>query len=160
MNKILISAAISAALWGHTLSAQAVEGEVKNSDGNLLSNVILKIRELGIETKTDANGKFSLDLEPGQYTFDVKGGSRAHFLQEINITESNNNQKILITLEDEPTHKIVVRANPLEHTSLDMATPTILMEGEELMLKRAGTLGEILMNEPGVSMSSFGPGAS
>jgi iron complex outermembrane receptor protein len=160
MNKVLISAAIAAALCGHTLCAQIVEGEVKDSDGYLLSNVVLKVKGFDIETKTNANGQFTLDLQPGQYTLDVKGGSKAHFLQEINISKTNINQQVLITLQDEPVHKLVIRAHPLEHTSLDMATPTILMGGEELMLKRAGTLGEILMNEPGISMSSFGPAAA
>ncbi|MCW8876403.1 MAG: TonB-dependent receptor [Kangiellaceae bacterium] len=157
MKKVLISAAISAALWGNPVSAQIVEGEVKGADGNVLSKVVLKVKGHGIQTTTDENGMFKLDLEPGRYVLDVKGGSDAHFHQEIVVSEAKSGQKLTITLQDEPGHKLIIRANPLDHTALNMATPTILMSGEELMLKRSSTLGEILQFEPGLSMSSFGP---
>ena len=160
MKKVLISAAISAALWGNAVSAQIVEGEVKGSDGNLLSKVLLKVKGQNIETTTDENGVFKLDLEPGRYILDVKGGNDAHFHQEIVVSAANAGKKLLITLQEEADHKLIVRANPLDHTALNMATPTILMSGEELMLKRASTLGEILQFEPGLSMSSFGPAVS
>ena len=160
MKKVLISAAISAALWGNVASAQVVEGEVKGSDGKALPKVLLKVKGHEIETRTDENGMFTLDLEPGRYILDVKGGNDAHFHQEIIVTAENAGKKMTITLQEEAGHKLIIRANPLDHTTLNMATPTILMSGDELMLKRSSTLGEILQLKPGLSMSSFGPGAS
>ncbi|MCW9018147.1 MAG: carboxypeptidase regulatory-like domain-containing protein, partial [Kangiellaceae bacterium] len=94
MKKVLISAAISAALWGNPVSAQIVEGEVKGADGNVLSKVVLKVKGHGIQTTTDENGMFKLDLEPGRYVLDVKGGSDAHFHQEIVVSEAKSGQKL------------------------------------------------------------------
>ncbi len=156
MKKVLISAAISAALWGNCVSAQVVEGEAKKADGTNLANALIKVRGSNIETRTDANGNFVLDLEPGTYTLDVKGGPKAHFHQKI-VVSSDAQQKVVLTLESEAEHKLVIYANPLEHTSLDMATPITIISGDELVLSKAGTLGEILEQEPGLSMSSFGP---
>jgi len=76
-----------------------------------------------------------------------------------NMSDDEQNP-LIISLKEEPGHKIVINAHPLEHTALDMATPTILLSGEELISKRAGTLGEILRLEPGMNMSSFGPAVS
>ena len=146
---------MSAALWTNCVSAKIIQGQVLSADGDQMSQIVLKVRGTSIQTTTDQQGKFQLDLAPGNYTLDVEGGSQAHFHQDIEV-KAQGSEQVLISLQSEAEHKLVIRANPLEHTALDMATPTILMSGEELIMKRAGTLGEILQFEPGLSMSSFG----
>ena len=159
MKKILLASAIGCAIGAGNLSAKVVEGKVENYEGEPLTYVVVKVRGTDVETRTDEHGKFSVDLPIGVHTVDIEGGSQAHFHQNISVTESAQ-EPFLITLETEAEHKMVVRANPLEHTSLDMATPTIILAGDELTLKRAGTLGDILQFEPGMSVSSFGPAVS
>lgn len=51
----------------------------------------------------------------------------------------------------------VITANPLGG---DSAAPTTVLQGDELTLEQKGSLGETLKNQPGVSSSWFGPGAS
>ena len=159
MKKSVICAAVFAAIWGSAVSGKVIRGKVSNVEGAPLANAVLKVRGSQIEVKTDEKGQFQLDLAVGKYTLDVEAGNQAHFHQEIEVIEEQQ-KPLLISLQIEPEHKIVVRANPLEHTSLDMATPTVILAGEELVMKRAGTLGEILQFEPGLSMSSFGPAVS
>jgi iron complex outermembrane receptor protein len=53
---------------------------------------------------------------------------------------------------------IAVTGNPLGST--EVATPTTVLGGDALVLRRAGTLGETLNGLPGVSSSYFGPNAS
>ncbi|TQV80283.1 TonB-dependent receptor [Aliikangiella coralliicola] len=159
MKKSVICAAVCAAIWGSGVSAKVIRGEVSNASGEPLANAVLEVRGSQIKVKTDDNGQFQIDLDVGRYTLDVKAGNQAHFHQEIEVVDGQQ-APILISLQSEPEHKIVVRANPLEHTSLDMATPTVILAGEELVMKRAGTLGEILQFEPGLSVSSFGPAVS
>ncbi|WP_263144874.1 TonB-dependent receptor [Pseudomonas sp. RIT-PI-AD] len=53
---------------------------------------------------------------------------------------------------------VVVTANPLGERSL--AAPTTLLEGDDLSLRQASSLGETLNGLPGVSSSYFGPLAS
>ncbi len=156
IKKIAMITALNSVLWVNSVCAQTVNGQVKSADGRALSQIVLKVRDTDLSTRTDKLGNFSLDIAPGKYTLDIKGGGFDHFHQEIEVIESQSSD-LLITLEEEAGHKLVIRANPLEHTILDMATPAILLGGEELVMKRAGTLGEILQFEPGLSMSSFGP---
>ncbi|MBM3116172.1 TonB-dependent receptor [Jeongeupia naejangsanensis] len=53
---------------------------------------------------------------------------------------------------------LVVTANPLG--SGDLAVPVTQLAGDALLLRDAGTLGEVLTGLPGVASTSFGPGAS
>jgi len=52
----------------------------------------------------------------------------------------------------------VITGNPLGNTQL--ASPTTVLEGDDLTLHQQGSLGETLNKQPGVSSSYFGPGAS
>lgn len=54
---------------------------------------------------------------------------------------------------------LIVTADPLGNRAPDeLANPTLVLSGEELERRRAGTIGEVLSNELGVSSSDFGPG--
>lgn len=56
--------------------------------------------------------------------------------------------------------EIVVTANRSDQTLFQQVQPASVLKDEELQLKLQPTLGETLNNEPGVSSTSFGPGAS
>lgn len=53
-----------------------------------------------------------------------------------------------------------VSASPLGTSRDEMGTPVSVLADEELVSKRAATLGETLEGEPGISASHFGAGAS
>ncbi len=53
---------------------------------------------------------------------------------------------------------VIITANPLGNES--PATPSSVLEGDELTLRQKGSLGETLNGLPGVSSTYFGPGAS
>jgi iron complex outermembrane recepter protein len=69
------------------------------------------------------------------------------------------------TPPEEPGHHltdletIYVRALPLQRSALESAQPIEVLAGQALDDRRGMTLGETLMNQPGVHSSSFGPGA-
>eukprot|EP01034_Spumella_vulgaris_P019348 gene19348-24733_t len=52
----------------------------------------------------------------------------------------------------------IITGNPLG--SQQLASPTTVLEGDDLTLQQKGSLGETLNKQPGVSSSYFGPGAS
>ena len=56
------------------------------------------------------------------------------------------------------TPAVVITGNPLGNTP--GAAPTSVLAGEELVLRRGGSLGETLDGLPGVSATAFGPNAS
>ncbi|MBV1908193.1 MAG: TonB-dependent receptor [Kangiellaceae bacterium] len=163
MKRYLPLAAVAGMTFSSALSAKTINLEIHNTARSPLSNVTIKVRGTTIESVTDANGRVILDLGIGQHTIDVEANEQTHFHHQIDITEQGDysaTSPILISLISEPEHKLVINANPLEHTALDMATPIILIAGDELISKKAGTLGEILQLEPGLSVSSFGPAVS
>ena len=61
-----------------------------------------------------------------------------------------------VTILDE----VVVTANRFDQTLFQQVQPASILQGKALQLKLQPTLGETLANEPGVSSTSFGPGAS
>ncbi len=54
--------------------------------------------------------------------------------------------------------QVVITGNPLGRG--DVATPSSVLAGDGLVLRRASTLGEMLDGMPGVSSTGFGPNAS
>ncbi|MCQ8186294.1 TonB-dependent receptor [Parvularcula maris] len=63
-------------------------------------------------------------------------------------------------LHDPDEDVIIVTASPLDRPSDQLIAPVSILEGEELQRQLRGTLGETLRREPGVTSTSFGPGAS
>lgn len=57
-------------------------------------------------------------------------------------------------------NEMVVTTSRFDQTLFDQVQPASVLKDKELQYKLAPTLGETLNNEPGVSSTSFGPGAS
>ncbi len=56
--------------------------------------------------------------------------------------------------------QFVTTATPFARNQVDLAQSTTVLGGRSLLLKQQPTLGETLAAEPGISATSFGPGAS
>lgn len=56
--------------------------------------------------------------------------------------------------------EIVITAAPLQQRADETATPVVTLTGEELVHRRAATLGESLAGQPGINFENFGGGAS
>ncbi|PHS19905.1 MAG: hypothetical protein COA86_03920 [Kangiella sp.] len=141
-------------------NAKTVHLLIVDSYSKPLIKALIKIDQLKLSKTSDQFGIVKFDLDSGQYLLDIEAGKNEHFHHYIDIDDQSNyppNSPLVISKIEEPEHKIIIHANPLEHTSLDMATPVAIISGEELVSKRASTLGEILQLEPGLSFSSFGP---
>jgi iron complex outermembrane receptor protein len=54
----------------------------------------------------------------------------------------------------------VVTASPYARPQSELAQPTTVVAGRELLLNPASSLGELLSDQPGISSTYFGPGAS
>ncbi len=66
----------------------------------------------------------------------------------------------LAIADDATLAPVTVSASALTLGSDDMSTPVSVLEGDELVRRRAATLGETLAGEPGIAASHFGAGAS
>ncbi len=163
MKKLLVATAIAGACLSTTLSAKQIYLKISHTDDAPLADAIVKVRGTSLKGTANQQGIVELDIPVGTHTIDVEAKNQVHFHYEIQVLDSQQtspSNPIEISMSSEPEHKIVINANPLEHTSLDMATPVIIMAGDELTANKAGTLGEMLQHEPGLSVSSFGPAVS
>ena len=158
---LCVSMALSSLLLASpSLLAKDVYLQISDENERPLKNALVKIMRTDIKGKTDNQGKITLDLDSGEYVIDVEASLTQHFHRTITVIANehyDSTNPISISLRNELEHRIVIHANPMEHTSLDMATPVSILSGEELIQKRASTIGEMLQYEPGISFSSFGP---
>jgi iron complex outermembrane receptor protein len=155
VKKSILAIAIAFTLHGF---ADPFNGQLVDHSNQPVANAKIKVRALSLTTEADEEGHFTLDLPLGRYVLDIEAGSQGHFHQTIDVTGTTERHHLHIDLNH--ANKVVITANPLEHTKLDMAAPAVVLSGEELTLKRSANLGEMLQLEPGMSMSSFGPAVS
>lgn len=158
--KTSISLALSATALLFTQASYAEEnilsGRVVDSKGQPVANSKLLIRSLNQSTKTDKQGQFSFKaIEHGRYILDIETNSNGHI--NYSISHDGALQNLKINLQD--SEVMVVTANPLEHSSLEMASPALIISGDELVKNRGANIGETLAEVPGINLSSFGSGA-
>jgi iron complex outermembrane receptor protein len=147
---------------GTHLSISAL-AEPINLNGLLLKNqqtvsqASIRIKELGLQTTTDDSGKFQFEnIETGNYTFDIEAGNKDHF----NIDYQHESDQVTkLNLSSYSEESVVVIANPLEHNSLKMTTPTALISEKDLVLNRGLNINETISNIAGVDSASFGVAA-
>ena len=67
---------------------------------------------------------------------------------------------VLAAAADPPMDEVVVTATALHKSPLEVAQPTSVLSGDELVRDRGTSIGEALSGTPGVSATYFGPQAS
>lgn len=133
-----------------------LSGIVTDENDQPLANVEVHLRSLNQSTSTNEQGQFEFgDLEEGRYVLDIEAGSRGHINRSIR--HDGTQQSIEFTPNN--AEVMVISGNPLEHSSLEMASPSVVISGEELVKNRGANIGETLAQTPGINLSSFGSGA-
>ena len=64
-----------------------------------------------------------------------------------------------LAAQEQSLDEIVVQSTGIGKTLSDQAQPVTVLSGAELDMKSQGSLGDTLASEPGITSSSFGPGA-
>ncbi len=89
------------------------------------------------------------------HAHDIRGARRWRCLPLISLLVP-----VLAGAADDDLEEVVVSATALHESSFEVAQPTFVLSGDELVRARATSLGEVLANTPGVSATYFGPQAS
>ncbi|SEL94886.1 iron complex outermembrane recepter protein [Colwellia chukchiensis] len=139
-------------------SPQSIEGKIVFTDGTPVKNTLLHLVEPQISVTTNELGTFSLSkLKPGSYTIQLHLSSGLVVVERVAFSNDKNTNVIL----DKPDiERIVVTASLTQRSALDMSIPVNVLSNEELVSKRGSTIGETLADEPGISASPYGAGAS
>ena len=143
----------------NTISGQldTFSGQIIHKNGTPVTNAKVRIVDFDIIEITDELGVFHFDAtQKVSYTIEVELGS--YFTRKKNITFSSE-KTTLIEINHLEIETIQVTASLRNKGVLEMAIPTTVLSGEELINKRSTNLGETLAQEPGVSVSSYGSGA-
>lgn len=158
MKLSTLSLLITGALVSQSALAaeKTLSGVVTDDNDKPLAGVEVHLRAKNLSTTTNELGQFEFDaLEEGRYVLDIKGGKLGHINRSIRHDGTNKS----IELTPDNAEVLVISGNPLEHSSLEMASPSVIISGDELVKNRGANIGETLAQTPGINLSSFGSGA-
>lgn len=144
-----------------TPAGGVVAGRVTSASGAAVADAHVELVELGRRVETQGDGTFRLEGIPaGSYLLHVESPRYGISVARLDVG-AGETVSADVTL-DRATHSesVVVTATPLASALSDIVQPVGVLTGTDLMIRQQSTLGETLAQEPGVSSTYFGPGAS
>lgn len=135
--------------------AADLSGQVVTGDGYPVPGARVELDLEGRSAVTDGEGRFSFaDVAVGGHRLRISPPGGEAIIRRANTGEPENLIQISTDLE-----RLVVRANPLAGSTLEMTQPVSILTGEELRAAIEPTLGDTLARQPGVASTTFGQGA-
>ena len=141
-------------------SSFTLSGRITSADGQPVPGAHVRIVELGRHADAGADGVYRFEGVPrGAYLVEAQSDRFGTQLTRIDATQESVVVDIVLKVA---THKeAIVVTSGLEATALgESARPVSVVADLDLAARLKPTLGETLAEEPGVSSTSFGPGAS
>jgi iron complex outermembrane receptor protein len=168
MSKIMVVLAAVGLLVGTAVAASqssglaTVRGRVTIRDnGAPVIKASVIIIQLDRSTMTDSDGKYEFrDLPPG--TYDLISHMHA-LVDEVQTVKIAPGQSVVVNFELSfaPLHQdITVTAIGHTQTAFESFQAVTSLNSFELVGKNAFALGDVLKDQPGVSVRSFGPGSA
>jgi iron complex outermembrane receptor protein len=153
---LLLAAPLAAQVAQGTLT-----GTVVDPSGEVVPGGAVRLLETRHRTTAGADGKFTLaGIPAGTYLLQVESLTAGNGLLRVEVEAGETTEVEVVLDRITVTDSVVVTASPEVRSQLEVAQPTSVLTGEELELRVAGSLGETLSSQPGVSSTYFGPGAS
>jgi iron complex outermembrane receptor protein len=158
-------AALCAGIFGAAdVAAQshgAIVGRVTLAAGGAAGGATVEILDLNRRARADEAGAFRFDaVPPGDYVLRAESARGGTSVGRVSVT-AGAETSVDMTLELATHHEtVVVTARAGAALADEIAQPATVLAGAELSAQRLPTLGETLAQQPGVSSTYFGPGAS
>lgn len=138
-----------------------IEGRVATSDGGVVEDAEVLVAELRRRTLVGADGTFRFEGVPaGTYLLEAVSARYGNAVDRVTVAAGGTAQVELVLDLTVHRDEILVTASPDVRSRYEVAQPTSVMSREELQERVQPTLGETLSNEPGVTSTFFGQGAS
>jgi iron complex outermembrane recepter protein len=139
----------------------SIAGKVTTHDGQPVAAAEVRIVELNRRTVADGEGAFHFaGVPPGSYLVAAHSKRFGDALQRVRLAGSGTLQ-VALTVDLVRYHdEIVVTASPDPHSQEEVAGATTVVDTQQLQQQLQPSLGETLNQEPGVTSTFFGPGAS
>jgi len=138
----------------------AIAGRVITPDGRSAGGGEAVLVNLRRHTAVAADGSFRFDVPPGEYLVQVDDPRLGTAVARVSVAAGEVAAVELTLRRTVVMDRVVVTASPDPHSQLEVAQPTDVLDLEDLDTRRQPSLGETLAQQPGISSTYFGPGAS
>ena len=138
-----------------------IEGVVRAADSNEpLAGALVSIPAAGVRAVSHGNGTFHLPV-PGLRIYTVRVERLGYRTVSLQV-DASLAEIVFVELEASPNSlpDLVVTGSVVPRAANEVLRPTSVFAGEDLQRRLAGTLAETLSSEPGVAVSSMGPGSA
>ena len=108
-------------------------------------------------TVSSSDGRFAITLSPGRYRLQISSGSFSRIEQEITIA-AGERRELQVRMELEPlSSKVLVTAQSLPMEAASSPAPVTILTREQIDLRGATSLPNLLATLPGFSLGRTGP---
>jgi iron complex outermembrane receptor protein len=148
----------TAAALGQTGS---VAGRVVSTGGDPSQDGRVELLELRRQSRVDADGRFRFDAVPvGSYLLQATSPRFGDALMRV-VVSAGAEQEVTLTLE-RAVHReqVVVTASAEARRPEELVQPVEVLSDRELQEQTSMTIGDTLSSQPGITATTFGPGAS
>lgn len=137
-----------------------VEGRVvAEATGSRLTNTEVTIVDLRRRAAVDEAGVFRFEKVPAGAWLLRAAGPAGRGVARVEVA-AGETVAVEIVIDLAVSDELVVTASADPRSQLELAQPTTVITGEELDERLEATLGQTLDEQPGVTSTYFGPGAS
>lgn len=154
---LLVLLAASAAI---AQTAATIRGTVKTSEGTPVTDAVVTLVEARRSVTAGADGSFRFEnVRPGHYHLRAESRRLGAAVGEAEITAGADRTVEIVLDPAVHSEEIVVTAGESRRES-EVYQPVTVVRDDEIARQLQPTIGETLNEEPGVSSTYFGPGAS
>jgi len=157
----VLFAAVAATCSFTALAGDAtLEGRIVAPGGDPAPNVRVLLVELHRTVFTDGDGRYSFaGLEPADYHVQAISTGLGSSVAEVTVVSGANHLDLKLSVSPHQ-ERIVVSATRSGRGSSELVQPVTTLDKVDLGAKMQPTIGETLAQEPGMSQTFFGAGAS
>jgi iron complex outermembrane receptor protein len=138
-----------------------IAGVVVDAAARPVAGAAVLVVELHRTVATAGDGEFTVAAVPaGSYNLQVFSDRAGVAVAEVRVAAGETRRVEVVLGLAEHQEEIVVSAGAEPRSALEVAQPVSVLSGEELARRAQASLGETLAEQPGVSSTYFGPGAS
>ncbi len=161
-----IPAVLAMALGAAGSSAQVehegeIEGVVRDVDSNEpLAGAVVSIGAAAAMAVSHGDGTFHVPV-PGLRIYTVRVERLGYRTISLEV-DASSDEIVVVEMEANPISlpPVVVTGSLVARAANEVLRPASVFAGEELQRRLAGTLAETLASEPGLAVSSMGPGSA
>ncbi len=158
---LALLAAIVMPLPAPAQEAGSIAGTVRPTHGHDFVLATVRIPDLARQVAVGADGSFRFDtVRPGSYLLEVRVPSLGTVAKRVDVVSGEAANVEFVLTPGSHSEEIVVTASADARDPNELTTPATSLSGQELALRLEASLGETLAQEPGISSTFFGPGAS